>query len=96
MKRFIIAITGASGACYARRLFDCLKGKAELHVIVSERGAELLHLELNMKAADFFGDNVTLHKNSKINSQVASGSFRVDAMVVVPASMGTLGRIAAG
>jgi 4-hydroxy-3-polyprenylbenzoate decarboxylase len=96
MKRFIIAITGASGVCYARRLFDCLKGKAELHVIVSERGAELLHLELNMKAADFSGEHVTLHKNSKINSQVASGSFRVDAMVVVPASMGTLGRIAAG
>jgi len=96
MKRFIIAITGASGVCYARRLFDCLKGKAELHVIVSERGAELLHLELKMKAADFSGDHVTLHKNSKINSQVASGSFRVDAMVVVPASMGTLGRIASG
>ena len=96
MKRFIIAITGASGVCYARRLFDCLKGKVELHVIVSNRGVELLNLELNMKPSDFSGEHVTLHNNSKINSSVASGSFRVDAMVVVPASMGTIGRIASG
>ena len=34
MKRFIIAITGASGVCYAKRLFDVLQPQAELHVIV--------------------------------------------------------------
>ena len=96
MKRFILAITGASGVAYAARLFACLKGQAELHVVVSDRGAELLSLELGMTAADFAGDHVTRHKNSKINTSIASGSFRADAMVVVPASMGTLGRIAAG
>ena len=42
MKRFILAITGASGVAYAARLFACLKGRAELHVVVSDRGAELL------------------------------------------------------
>ena len=41
MKRFIIAITGASGACYAKRLFDVLKDRSELHVVISERGVEL-------------------------------------------------------
>jgi len=42
------------------------------------------------------GDNVTLYKNSKINTCIASGSFHTDGMVIVPASMGTVGRIASG
>jgi len=96
MKRFILGITGASGVCYARRLFDVLKNHAELHVVISERGAELLKLELDLDSSYFSGDNVTLYKNSKINSSIASGSFRTDGMVVVPASMGTIGRIASG
>ena len=45
MKRIVLAITGASGVCYGKRLFDCLKTRAEVHVIISERGAELLKLE---------------------------------------------------
>ena len=96
MKRFILAITGASGACYAKKLFDVLKDNSELHVIVSERGVELLNLELDLKASYFSGDNVTLYKNSKINTCIASGSFKTDGMIVVPASMGTIGRIASG
>ena len=96
MKRFIIAITGASGASYAKRLFDVLKSCSELHVVISERGIELLKLELDLKTSYFSGENVTLYKNSKINTCIASGSFRTDGMVVVPASMGTIGRIASG
>ena len=96
MKRLILAITGASGACYAKRLFDVLKGHSELHVVISERGIELLNLELSLKTSYFSGDNVTLYKNSKINSCIASGSFHTDGMVIVPASMGTVGRIASG
>ncbi len=96
MKRFILGVTGASGVCYTRRLFDVLKNHAELHVVISERGAELLKLELDLDSSYFSGDNVTLYKNSKINSCIASGSFRTDGMVVVPASMGTIGRIASG
>ena len=96
MKRFVLAITGASGVCYSKRLFDCLKSQAEVHVIISDRGAELLRLELGLAPSYFSGDLVTLHKTSRMNSSIASGSFCVDAMVVVPASMGTLGRISAG
>ena len=96
MKRFILAITGSSGVCYAKRLFDYLLSKAELHIIVSERGAELLKLELNLNTSYFSGDGVFLHKNSKITASIASGSFFTDAMVIVPASMGTIGRVAAG
>ena len=67
MKRFIIAITGASGVCYAKRLFDLLKDRCELHVVISERGVELLKLELDLNTSYFSGNNVTLYKNSKIN-----------------------------
>ena len=96
MKRFVIAITGASGVCYGKRLFDCLKSQAEVHVIISERGVELLNIELGLKPSYFKGKNVTLHKTTKINTSIASGSFHVDGMVIVPASMGTVGRVAAG
>lgn len=96
MKRFVLAITGASGVCYAKRLFDCLQSNAELHVIVSERGAELLNLELGLKVSYFAGDNVTVYKNSRINTSIASGSFSLDSMIIIPASMGTIGRIASG
>jgi len=96
MKRLILAITGASGACYAKRLFDTLKDRSELHVVISDRGIELLNLELGLKTSYFSGDNVTLYKNSKINTCIASGSFHTDGMVIVPASMGTVGRIASG
>ena len=96
MKRLILAITGASGACYAKRLFDVLKDRSELHVVISDRGIELLKLELGLKTSYFSGDNVTLYKNSKINACIASGSFYTDGMIIVPASMGTIGRIASG
>ena len=96
MKRFILAITGASGVCYAQRLFDYLQPRAELHVIVSERGMELLNIELGLNSSYFARENVTVHKNTKMNSSIASGSFPVDGMVIVPASMGTIGRIASG
>jgi len=96
MKRLILAITGASGACYAKRLFDVLKDRSELHVVISDRGIELLKLELDLKTSYFSGENVTLYKNSKINTCIASGSFHTDGMVIVPASMGTVGRIVSG
>ena len=96
MKRFVLAITGASGVCYGKRLFDCLKSQAEVHVVISERGAELLKIELGLKTSYFKGNNVVLHKTSKINTSIASGSFKLDGMVIVPASMGTIGRISAG
>ena len=96
MKKIVIAITGASGACYAKRLFDYLRGKAEVHILISERGQELLQLELGITKDYFKQEGAILYKNSQMNVSVASGSFPGSAMVIVPASMGTVGRIAAG
>lgn len=96
MKRFVLAITGASGVIYARRLFDILQPNHELHVVISERGVELLKLELDLAPSYFEKKNVTVYKNTRINTSIASGSFKTDGMVIVPSSMGTLGRVAAG
>ncbi len=96
MKRFVLAITGASGVVYAKRLFDVLHPRAELHVIVSDRGAELLKLELDLPVSRFAAENVRVYKNTRINTAIASGSYPTDGMVIVPASMGTIGRIVAG
>lgn len=96
MKRIVLALTGASGMVYGKRLFDHLQPRSEMHVIVSERGAEVLHLELGLTPACFEKENVTVYRNSKMNASLASGSYKTDGMVICPASMGTVGRIAAG
>ncbi len=96
MKRFVLAITGASGMIYAKRLFDQLQSRAEVHVILSEHGAEVLNIELGLTASYFDKQNVEVHRNSRMNDSLASGSFKTDAMVVCPATMGTIGRIASG
>ena len=96
MRKIVIAITGASGVCYAKRLFDCLLGKAEVHVLISERGHELINLELGIKRDYFIKKGAICYKNNQMNVSVASGSFPGFAMVIVPASMGTVGRIASG
>ena len=53
-------------------------------------------IELGLKPSYFKGKNVELHKTTKINSSISSGSFQTDGMAIVPASMGTIGRIASG
>ena len=82
MKRIVLAITGASGVCYAKRLYDYLRPRAELHIVVSDRGAELLKFELGITPAAFSGENVTVYKNSRINAPIASGSYRTMGMIV--------------
>ena len=96
MKRFVLALTGASGICYAKRLFDFLQPRAELHVVISDRGAELLSLELDLNRDYFEGEHSIVYKNNKMNAGIASGSFPLEGMVILPASMGTVGRMASG
>ncbi len=97
MKKIIIAITGASGAVYAKHLFDSLHKKGiELHIIISENAKGILKDETGIGEDYFKKKNVSIYENSNLNVRIASGSFRFDGMVIIPASMGTLGRIANG
>jgi len=103
----VVAITGASGAAYARRLVDVLAGKIQrIHLIVSEHGAQVAAAELGvaLDADDFLLQeflgrapaNVTLHHHADLAAPVASGTCPAEAMVIVPCSMRSLGCIAAG
>ncbi|WP_378955435.1 UbiX family flavin prenyltransferase [Pelosinus sp. sgz500959] len=95
--RIIVGITGASGAIYGFRLIQVLKDAGcEIHAVVSEPGWQVLEYECGIKKEDIMGKVDFLHDINNIGACIASGSFRTDAMVVVPCSMRTLGGIANG
>ncbi|ANM31307.1 hypothetical protein ABI59_19610 [Acidobacteria bacterium Mor1] len=109
--RFVVAITGASGAIYAVRLLKaCLDLGHHVDLIVSDYGKRLLieECEFNLKtetveqfldrrygAAERAG-TLTHHRDSDMGACIASGSQRWDGMVVIPCSMKTLSGIAHG
>ncbi|PYJ01675.1 MAG: 3-octaprenyl-4-hydroxybenzoate carboxy-lyase [Verrucomicrobia bacterium] len=93
--RIVVAITGASGLLYAQRLLDNLDPhQHELHVILSNYAQAVIAEEL--PGGLRLPRGVTMHNLKSMNAPFASGSNAPDAMVVIPCSMGTVGRIAHG
>ena len=93
--RILVAITGASGSLYAQRLLDNLDPQEhEIHVVLSQYAPVVIagELEGGLKLKP----GVATHGLKSMNVPFASGSNAFDAMVVIPCSMGTLGRIAHG
>ena len=93
--RILVAITGASGSPYAQRLLDNLDPRAhEVHLVLSHYAHAVISEELpgGLRVTE----GVTVHGLKSMNAPFASGSNVCDAMVVIPCSMGTLGRIAHG
>src|SRR5437762_11707564 len=92
--KLVIAATGASGTIYLQRLLaqiDC--ATHEVHLVMSAHAAQVAKQELD----DFrIPPNVSQHSENELNVPFVSGSARFDAMVIVPCSMATLGRIASG
>jgi len=90
-----VAITGASGALYAQRLLDNLDPRQhEIHLVLSNYAHTVIAQELPQGLRLPAG--VTPHGLKSMNAPFASGSNAPDAMVLIPCSMGTLGRIAHG
>lgn len=93
--KLLVAITGASGALYAQRLLDNLDPREhEIHVVMSNYALQVVAEELpdGLRLAA----GVKTHNIKSMNAPFASGSNPPDAMVVIPCTMGTLGRIAHG
>ncbi len=92
--KLVVAATGASGAIYFKRLLAKLDLDAnEVHVVMSAYARQVIKEELD----DFvLPAGVRQHTDKTMNVPFVSGSAHFDAMVVVPCSMGTLARIAAG
>jgi len=93
--KILVAITGASGSCYAQRLLDNLDPRQhEVHVVISQYARAVIAEE--MPDGLRLPPGVAQHGLKSMNVPFASGSNPFDAMVVIPCSMGTLGRIAHG
>ena len=93
--RILVAITGASGSLYAQRLLDNLDPRQhEVHVVLSSYAQAVMAEEL--PGGLRLPEGVATHGLRSMNVPFASGSNPFDAMVVIPCSMGTLGRIAHG
>ena len=92
--RLVLAATGASGAIYLQRLIHYLDtAEHELHIVFSPYAKQVIHDEigeLNLPAG------MVEHSDKSMNAPFASGSTKFDAMIVIPCSMSTLGRIANG
>ena len=96
--RLVVAVTGASGMLYARELFAFLNHcpDLEVHAVVSEAGEQVLQLELGLNLQELVGSGVIVHHSKDFAAPLASGSFQMRGMVVIPCTMGTLGAIAQG
>lgn len=97
-KKIIIAITGASGSVYAEKLLKKLlsleKGPQEITVVLSDTAKEIWEYEIGSK---FSPENpAKVYENDNFFAPFASGSSDYSVMVICPASMGTIGRIANG
>lgn len=97
-KRIVIAITGASGSIYAKLLLDKLQQLSgqidQVGIIMSDNAKQVWEFELDNK--DYLQAPFKFYAKNDFMAPFASGSARYDTMVVIPCSMGTLGRIASG
>lgn len=96
-RKIVVGITGASGSIYARLLCQKLATVPHLEqiaLIISHNGESVMQFEDRMDWAA--SERFIRYSNDDLFTPPASGSAAYDAMVIVPCSMGTLGRIAAG
>lgn len=110
-RRIAIAVTGASGSIYAERLIKSLQDKVErLYLMATDAGRSVAQHELTRRSDDncnllslldgALNENqkkvIRIFKNDDLFAPIASGSSSPTDMVIIPASMGTLARIAYG
>lgn len=92
--KIVVAITGASGSLYAQRLLACLaETDCEADVVLSSHAEEVALAEVGKLEIP---KKFSVHQDRTMQVPFVSGSAPYDAMVIIPCSMGTLGRIAYG
>ena len=109
MKTLVVAISGASGAVYSRRLLEvvCTAGH-RVRLTVSPAGAAVLRTELNLGTATAspeetahtlaapWQEQIEIHSHTDLMAPIASGSYLTAGMIILPCSGGTLSAIAHG
>ena len=95
--KLVLAITGASGVIYGKRLLEELHvKKIETHLVISQAAKEIIKYEVgkSVESLEDLADNV--YGIDDWSSPIVSGSFKTDGMVIIPCSMKTLAGIASG
>ncbi len=95
-RKIIIAITGASGAIYSKLLLDvlCIIDDIEIGLVLSDNAKTVWKHEIGNQ--EYNNYPIKFYTKNDFNAPFASGSAKYDTMIVIPCSMGTLGRIANG
>jgi 4-hydroxy-3-polyprenylbenzoate decarboxylase len=109
MKRFVLAMAGASGCVYGLRLLKELIRDSEVHLVMSQTAHEILKGETGIEWSSnseaetqkrirdqFSSENIHYWSGNNLNAPLSSGSFLIDGMLIVPCSMKTLSSIANG
>ena len=104
-----VGVTGASGALLAQKILVLLEEDPRVervHLVVTEAGQRLFAEELGITSGELRqlpgrilghpASKIDVLPNKDVGASIASGSYAVDAMVVIPCSTGTLGAIANG
>ena len=96
--KVVVAITGASGSIYAKLLLERLLGLktqwSDLSIVISNNARDVWQTEIGNN--DYLNYPVNYYEKNDFTAPFASGSAKYNIMVVIPCSMGTLGRIANG
>lgn len=108
-KTIVLGVTGASGAVFARRMLALLEADrrvGKIHLVISGSGLKVLRAELDLDVSESARIAAALAGgparktgyllDSDIGASIASGSYRVDGMVVLPCTTGCLAQIANG
>lgn len=109
MSSLVVAITGASGVVYGKRLVEWLvENNRPVDLVISETAKLVIQEELGFKITRYhegalenlFGPSaasfIKIHSARDFSAPIASGSYPASGMVIIPCSMGTLGSIASG
>ncbi|MFW6141092.1 MAG: UbiX family flavin prenyltransferase [Candidatus Saliniplasma sp.] len=96
--KLLLAITGASGVVYGKKLLDVLSQRddVDFELVISESGKELINQELQIGAEELKNIADVSYESSDMSGPPASGSSLYDAVLIVPCSMSTLSKISTG
>jgi 4-hydroxy-3-polyprenylbenzoate decarboxylase len=96
VRRFVVGITGSTGAIYGIRLLEALRRvpDIEVHLVISAPGKRTLVEETDRSVADVEALAHASYDNRDIGAALASGSFHTAGMVVAPCSVKTLSSLA--
>jgi 4-hydroxy-3-polyprenylbenzoate decarboxylase len=95
MNSIVVGITGASGAIYGVKILEVLsKLGMETHLIITQAGLKNLEIETSVNINGLKSMASHVYEEGDFTAPLASGSFKVDGMVVAPCSIKTLSAIA--